>query len=143
MPSIMTLPPVLDDRPSLPMRPTPHERDGHEPTPDSGRPHPQQHAAAADPTMTEALRRVVDMQIGPRGAGAIYRNTDGVFEVIAVTRDPAKARGLLKLRSAQWALIVKDVTRAGGEPFVIGSAWTNSDYLIREADSARRTEVLA
>ncbi|MFF7566618.1 hypothetical protein ACFZB4_42515 [Streptomyces pseudovenezuelae] len=143
MPSIMTLQPVLDDRPQLPSRPAPHERDGRQGTPSGGRPHPQAHAAPPDPSTLEALRRVVDAQIGPRGVGAIYQNSDGAFEVIAVIRDPAMARGLLKRRCAQWALIVKDVTRAGGEPFAIGSVWTTSDYLVREADNVRRTEAFA
>jgi hypothetical protein len=35
---------------------------------------------------------------------------------------------LLRKRCAQWALIVKDVTRAGGEPFVIDSVWICSDF---------------
>lgn len=132
MPSMIAPSPVLADRPPLPMRPTPHERDGRQPSQPGGRPHPRQHTAA-DPMMTEALRRVVDDQIGPRGVGAIYRNTDGVFEVLVVTRDPKQARALLRKRCAQWAVIVKDVTRAGGEPFAIGRVWTCSDFLIREA----------
>ncbi|MFI8234958.1 hypothetical protein ACIGDI_39805 [Streptomyces sp. NPDC085900] len=140
MPSIMTLSPVLDDRPPLPMRPTPHERDGRDPSPDSGRPHPQQHAAGADPTMTEVLRRVVDRQIGPREVGAIYRNTAGVFEVLVVVRDPEAARALLRRRSAHWALIVKDITRHDGEPHAIGSVWTTSDFLVREAGARRTVE---
>ena len=140
MPSIMTLPPVLDDRPPLPMRPTPHERDGREPSPAGGRPHPQQNAVQADPTLTEALRRVVDRQIGPREVGAIYMNTSGVFEVLVVVRDPEQARALLNRRSAQWALIVKDITRHDGEPFAIGSVWTTSDFLVREAGARRTAE---
>ncbi|WP_331724786.1 hypothetical protein [Streptomyces canus] len=143
MPSIMTLQPALDTKPQLPIRPAPHERDGRQASPSGGRPHPQAHAVLPDPATTEALRRVVDDQIGPRGVGAIYQNSDGAFEVIAVTRDPARARGLLNRRCAQWALIVKDVTRAGSEPFVIGSVWTDSDYLVREADTVRRMEAFA
>ncbi|MFI1726424.1 hypothetical protein [Streptomyces sp. NPDC020489] len=92
-----------------------------------------------DATMTEALRRVVDAQIGPRHAGAIYRNTDGLFEVLAVVRDPKQARALLNRRCAQFALIVKDITRHDGEPFVIGSVWTTSDFLVREAGARRTT----
>jgi hypothetical protein len=143
MPSIMTLQPALDTKPPLPIRPAPHERDGRQGAPSGGRPHPQAHAVMADPATSEALRRIVDDQIGPRGVGSIYQNSDGAFEVISVTRDPAMARGLLNRRCAQWALIVKDVTRAGGEPFAIGSVWTDSDYLVREADSVRRTETFA
>jgi hypothetical protein len=90
-------------------------------------------AVASDSTTPEALRRVVDEQIGPRSEGAIYQNQDGAFEVIAVVRDPEHAGELLRRRCAQWALIVKDVLRPGGEPFAIGSVWTTSDYLVREA----------
>ncbi|MFI1700622.1 hypothetical protein [Streptomyces bobili] len=138
MPSMMTLPPVLDDRPPLPVRPTPHERDGRQPTATGGRPHPRQHATTADPSTLEALRRVIDHQIGPRAAGAIYENVDGAFEVVAVVRDPLRARELLKRRCAQWAVIVKDVLRPGAEPFAVGSVWTTSDRLVREAATARR-----
>ncbi|MFI1568351.1 hypothetical protein ACH4ZX_35935 [Streptomyces sp. NPDC020490] len=79
-----------------------------------------------------ALPRTVDEEIGPRQPGAIYQNASGAFEVIALVRDPEKARELLKRGCAQWALIVKDVLRPGAEPFVIGSVWTTSDYLVRE-----------
>lgn len=138
MPSMMTLPPVLDDRPPLPVRPTPHERDGRQPTTPGGRPHPRQHATTADPSTLEALRRVINHQIGPRAAGAIYQNSDGAFEVVAVVRDPQRARELLKRRCAQWALIVRDVLRPDGEPFVVGSVWTTSDHLVREATTVRQ-----
>ncbi|MGK5628431.1 hypothetical protein [Streptomyces sp. URMC 123] len=93
----------------------------------------QQPAAAAaepDPVALEGLRRVVDEQIGPRQPGAIYRNVDGAFEVLELVRDPERARALLGRRSAQWALIVKDVLRPGAESFAIGSAWTTSDHLV-------------
>ncbi|WP_331722822.1 hypothetical protein OG848_47620 (plasmid) [Streptomyces canus] len=136
--TIMTDAPVVDTRQPLPKRPIPHERTPDRPTPSGPRPH----LRAADPMVMEALRRVVELEIGPRKTGAIYRNVDGVFEVLAVIRDPEQARSLLKRRSARWALIVKDITRADGEPFAIGSVWTTSDYLVREAD-ARRTEAFA
>lgn len=97
---------------------------------------PAASAVVPDSTTLDALRRVIDEQIGPRQPGAIYQNQDGAFEVIALVRDPKKARELLKRRCAQWALIVKDVLRPGAEPFVIGSAWTTSDYLVREAKAA-------
>ncbi|MGM0364171.1 hypothetical protein ACNFRX_29755 [Streptomyces griseoaurantiacus] len=93
-------------------------------------------ATAPDPMTVEALRRIVDEQIGPRFPGAIYSNQDGAFEVIALIRDPKRARELLKRRCAQWALIVKDVLRPGAEPFVVGSTWTTSDHLVREAKAA-------
>jgi hypothetical protein len=118
------------------MRPTPHERDGRQPSSPDGRPHPDQHTTA-DPVILEALRRVIEEQIGPRGVGAIYQNQDGAFEVLALVRDPERARALLNRRCAQWALIVKDVLRPGAEPFAVGSVWTTSDFLVREADDVR------
>ncbi len=90
-------------------------------------------AAAPDPMILEAPRRGIDDQIGPRAMGAIYQNVSGAFEVLAVIRDPERARELLKRRCAQWALIVRDVLRPDGEPFAIGDVWTTSDHLVRAA----------
>ncbi|MEF3117569.1 hypothetical protein [Streptomyces chrestomyceticus] len=81
----------------------------------------------------EASRQEIDAQIGPRRRGAIYQNTDGAFEVLSVVTDPAEARALLRRDSAQWALIVRDVLRAGGEPFAVGTVWSTTDHLVREA----------
>lgn len=69
-------------------------------------------------------------QIGPRTAGAIYDNSDGAFEVLALVTDPAEAARLLK-RGARFAVIVRDVLRADGQPFAVGSVWTDSDRLVR------------
>ncbi len=93
-------------------------------------------AAEPDPVILEALRRVIDDQIGPRRPGALYQNIDGAFEVLAVVRAPEQARALLGRRCAQWAVIVRDVLRADGEPFAVGSVWTTEDRLIRAADDA-------
>lgn len=93
-------------------------------------------SGVSDPEILEGLRRVVDDQIGPRREGAIYTNQDGAFEVLAVVRDPKRARELLNRRCAQWALIVKDLLRPGAEPFAVGSVWTTSDRLVRDADDA-------
>ncbi|MET9077880.1 hypothetical protein ABZX95_38355 [Streptomyces sp. NPDC004232] len=93
-------------------------------------------ATTSDPTILEALRRVIEEQIGPRRPGAIYQNVDGAFEVLALIRDPQRARELLRRRCAQWAVIVRDVLRPDGEPFAIGSAWTTSDHLVREGAEA-------
>lgn len=93
-------------------------------------------AAEPDPMILEALRRVIDDQIGPRGPGALYQNIDGAFEVLAVVRNPERARALLRRRCAQWAVIVRDVLRADGEPFAVGSVWTTEDRLVRAADDA-------
>ncbi|MFK8851348.1 hypothetical protein [Streptomyces sp. Ac-502] len=91
------------------------------------------------PATADALRQEVDAQIGPRRRGTIYQNTDGAFEVLSVVTDPAEARALLRRDSAQWALIVRDVLRAGGEPFVVGSVWSTSDHLVREAPDRMRS----
>ncbi|MET7921976.1 hypothetical protein ABZU45_40605 [Streptomyces avermitilis] len=120
-------------RPPLPKRPVPHERTPDRPTPSGGRPHPRTAHTTGDPMILETLRQVVNDQIGPRRAGSIYQNVDGAFEVLAVIRDPEQARGLLGRRCAQWALIVRDVLRPDGEPFAVGSVWTTSDHLVREA----------
>ncbi|CAL9675364.1 hypothetical protein [Streptomyces griseomycini] len=142
MPSIIAPAVAAAEKKPLPMRPTPHERDGRQPCPDPGRPHAQTHhtpTAEPDSMILEALRRVIDEQIGPRSVGAIYSNTDGAFEVLTVVRDPAQARALLRRRCAQWALIVQDVLRPGAKPFAIGSVWTTSDVLLRpDVDEARR-----
>ncbi|MFE2823494.1 hypothetical protein [Streptomyces sp. NPDC059271] len=119
-------------RPELPRRPLPHERTPDRPTPSGGRPHPRT-AQAADATILEALRQVVEQQIGPREPGVIYQNSDGAFEVLSVTRDPERSRSLLNRRSARWAVIVRDVLRPDGEPFVVGTVWTTSDRLVRGA----------
>lgn len=73
------------------------------------------------------------MQIGPRMAGAIYQNSDGAFEVLALVTDPVEAARLLNRRpaAARFAVIVKDVLRADGQPFAVGSVWTSSDHLVR------------
>ncbi|MFE1442958.1 hypothetical protein [Streptomyces sp. NPDC058739] len=136
MPS-MTSPPALADRPPLPIRPTPHERDGRQPTDGGGRPHPRHDPQQNDPTMHDMLHRVAEQQIGPRGIGAIYTNVDGAFEVISVVRGPERAQALLRRQSAQWALVIKDVLRPDAEPFAVGSVWTTSDHLVREATAVR------
>lgn len=55
-------------------------------------------AAEPDPVTLEGLYRVVDAQIGPRAKGVTYRNVSGAFEVLAVIRDPERARQLLRRR---------------------------------------------
>ncbi|MFC7897550.1 hypothetical protein [Streptomyces sp. NPDC057381] len=78
-------------------------------------------------------RPSVQEEVGPRLPGAIYSNTDGRFEVLALITDPAEAAQLLRRAAARWALIVCDTLRADGEPFAVGSVWTTSDYLVRPA----------
>ncbi|MCA1222194.1 hypothetical protein [Streptomyces sp. 8L] len=76
-------------------------------------------------------RDEVMAQIGPRQAGAIYQNTDGAFEVLALVTDPVEAGRLLRRQAARFAVIVRDVLRADGQPFAVGSVWSDSDHLVR------------
>ncbi|MFB7657924.1 MULTISPECIES: hypothetical protein [unclassified Streptomyces] len=82
-----------------------------------------------------ASRPSVQDEIGPRLPGAIYTNTDGRFEVLALITDPVQATQLLR-RAARWALIIRDTLRADGQPYAVGSVWTTSDYLVRPARTA-------
>ncbi|PWI05690.1 hypothetical protein DIZ27_37815 [Streptomyces sp. NWU339] len=79
-----------------------------------------------------ASRPSVQDEIGPRRPGAIYANTDGRFEVLALITNPVEAAQLLR-RAARWAVIVRDTLRADGQPYAVGSVWTTSDYLVRPA----------
>ncbi|MEU9646236.1 hypothetical protein [Streptomyces sp. NPDC048188] len=81
-------------------------------------------------------RPSVQDEIGPRLPGAIYSNTDGRFEVLALITNPTDAAQLLRRTAARWALIVRDTLRPDGDPFVVGSVWTMSDYLVRPARTA-------
>ncbi|MYV42992.1 hypothetical protein GT030_30035 [Streptomyces sp. SID1328] len=78
-------------------------------------------------------------EVGPRRPGAIYQNVDGRFEVLALITDVADAAVLLRRSSARWAVIVRDTLRPDGEPFAVGSVWTDSDYLIRPAKALALT----
>lgn len=46
-----------------------------------------------------------EQEIGPRRPGAIYQNTDGRFEVLALITNPREAAQLLRRGSARWAEI--------------------------------------
>ncbi|MFD7705437.1 hypothetical protein [Streptomyces caelestis] len=81
------------------------------------------------------LSSVTD-EIGPRRPGTIYQNVDGRFEVLELVTDPDEAARLLHRASARWAVIVRDTLRPDGQPFVVGSVWTDSDYLVRPARTA-------
>ncbi|WP_331724005.1 hypothetical protein [Streptomyces sp. NBC_00005] len=75
-------------------------------------------------------------EIGPRRPGAIYQNVDGRFEVLVLVTDPREAAQLLRRTGARWAVIVRDTLRPDGQPHAVGSAWTTSDYLLRQGTPA-------
>ncbi|MGW1988374.1 hypothetical protein ACWCPJ_39070 [Streptomyces collinus] len=78
-------------------------------------------------------RPTIQDEIGPRRPGAIYQNVDGRFEVLVLVTVPADAAQLLHRAAARWAVIVRDTLRPDGQPFAVGTVWTDSDYLIRPA----------
>ncbi|GAB1340843.1 hypothetical protein ACE1SV_74330 [Streptomyces sp. E-15] len=80
-----------------------------------------------------ASRPSVQDEIGPRRPGAIYQNSDGRYEVLVLITDPADAAQLLRRAAARWAVIVRDILRPDGEPFAVGTVWTDADHLIRPA----------
>ncbi|MDQ1033645.1 hypothetical protein QFZ75_000061 [Streptomyces sp. V3I8] len=123
MPSMTDAPVAVTaaTRPQLPKRPIPHEKTPDRPNPGSPRPH---------------ARTVVDREVGPRRPGAIYQNVDGRFEVLVLVTDPGEAAQMLRRKCARWALIVRDTLRADGQPFVVGTVWTDSDHLVREGHTA-------
>lgn len=88
-------------------------------------------ASPSDLDMNEALRRVVAGQIGPRVPGVVYDNVDGVFEVLDVVTDRSEARRILRRKAAQFAVIIRDVLRADGQPFAVGTVWTASDRVLK------------
>ncbi|MEU0646028.1 hypothetical protein [Streptomyces umbrinus] len=90
-----------------------------------------------NPTIIPAqVADTVDREVGPRRPGAIYQNSTGAFEVLALVTDPQKAAQLLHRDSARWAVIVRDVLRADSEPYATGEVWTTEDRLVREAKPA-------
>jgi hypothetical protein len=88
---------------------------------------------APDPThvgqQDEALRRVIEQQIGPREPGIVYDNADGLFAVLAVTRDASEARRILKRRAAQFAVWVEDLIT--GDRYPTCAVWTGSDRVLK------------
>ncbi|MFJ4931641.1 hypothetical protein [Streptomyces sp. NPDC088736] len=74
---------------------------------------------------------IAEEEIGPRRPGALYQNATGAFEVLVLVTDPREAAQLLRRDSARWAVIVRDVLRADGEPFATGAVWTSEDRLVR------------
>jgi MinD-like ATPase involved in chromosome partitioning or flagellar assembly len=79
--------------------------------------------------MSEALRRVVADQIGPRRPGVVY--SDGVtnLRVLDLIADPSEARRILKRRAAQFAVIVQDLHT--GIERATCAVWTGSDRVLK------------
>ncbi|MEU3550677.1 hypothetical protein [Streptomyces longwoodensis] len=96
---------------------------------------PTLHGQYTLPTLTIPLPGIVD-EIGPRRPGAIYQTSEGRFEVLALITDPREAAQQLRRDDARWAVIVRDTLRPNACPFAVGSAWTMSDYLLREGAPA-------
>lgn len=82
----------------------------------------------------EALRRVVAGQIGPRRPGVVYDNTDGIFLVIDVQTDSARARQMLNRRAAQFAIVA--INLVTDHMVILGSVWTSSDRVIESGSPA-------
>ncbi|MEU3656436.1 hypothetical protein AB0E67_27240 [Streptomyces sp. NPDC032161] len=80
---------------------------------------------------SEALRRVVVDQIGPRKPGVVYSTADGIYEVLGVTTDRDEARRILKRRAAQFAIVVHDQT--ANTVGAICTAWTSSGRVLKAA----------
>jgi hypothetical protein len=82
-----------------------------------------------DPVISEALRRVVADQIGPRRPGVVY--SDGVtnLRVLDVVTSPTEARRILRRRAAQFAVIVQDLHT--GIERATCAVWTGSDRVLK------------
>jgi hypothetical protein len=87
------------------------------------------HLTPADPVISEALRRVVADQIGPRRPGVVYDTGAGIVKVLRVVTDRSEARRVLKRRGAQFAIEVEDVHTSATH--ITGAVWTGSDRVLK------------
>ncbi|WP_435245064.1 hypothetical protein [Streptomyces tendae] len=73
----------------------------------------------------------VESELGPRSEGALYFNSTGTFEVLAVLRgdDARQAMG----RTVEWAVTVRHLHT--GHELTHCMAWTASDHLISVPNS--------
>lgn len=76
-------------------------------------------------TPAETFFRVAD-EIGPRTVGAVYFNSTGTYQVLAVHRGK-KARDLTGRRT-DWAITVHHA--ATDKTFTHCMAWTSEDHLV-------------
>ncbi|WP_158933556.1 hypothetical protein [Streptomyces sp. NRRL S-1868] len=95
-------------------------------------PNARPHATSVDEsTLSEALRRVVERQIGPRQPGVVYQAPQGgTFRVLGVTRNPDYASALVERRHCQWAVIVQDVNRPNAASVPTNDPWTPQHKLL-------------
>ncbi|MFD4483233.1 hypothetical protein ACFWPU_44995 [Streptomyces sp. NPDC058471] len=88
--AILAHAPTGAERPPLPPRPQPHERDGRQPVPSDGRPHPQQRTTAADAMSGTTDVQTIDVP-DVQTFGTVYRvnwQTDARGAVlVAYSRD--------------------------------------------------------
>ncbi|MFF9287540.1 hypothetical protein [Streptomyces griseosporeus] len=89
--------------------------------------------ATASPTdikqAEEALRRVIQDQIGPRRPGVVYYDGGRLVEVLRVIADLSEARRILKRRAAQFAIELIDLHT--GDRRYTGAIWTGSDRVLK------------
>jgi hypothetical protein len=77
----------------------------------------------------EALRRVIQDQIGPREPGVVYYDGGRLVEVRRVINAASEARRILRRRAAQFAILVRDL-HTGTEHYT-GAIWTGSDRVLK------------
>jgi hypothetical protein len=77
----------------------------------------------------EALRRVIQDQIGPREPGVVYYDGDRLVQVRRVIRIASEARRILKRRAAQFAIEIIDLH--SGTTRYTGAIWTGSDRVLK------------
>lgn len=78
---------------------------------------------------SEALRRVIADQVGPRVPGVVYYDGPRMVRVESVTTNPSESRRILKRRAAQFAVEVTDMH--SGDRYYTGAIWTGSDRVLK------------
>src|ERR1044072_3730269 len=78
---------------------------------------------------SEALRRVIADQVGPRVPGGVYYDGPRMVRVAPVTTNPSEPRRILKRRAAQFA--VEGTDMHSGDRYYTGAIWTGSDRVLK------------
>lgn len=86
-------------------------------------------SAESNVDLNEALRRVVETEIGPRRPGVVYSDGISSLQVLDVVRDASEARRILRRRAAQFAVIVRDLHT--GIERATCATWTGSDRVLK------------